>query len=98
MVIVQAGSGPKGQTGRSTVSMGGKGEGKEWREVGMRKTCAGTGGRKGANFEGTALEWIFRTRWSVCDITETGKSPSLSLFTPHSVALSSPFPRAGMQT
>lgn len=26
MVIVQAGSGPKGQTGRSTVSMGGKGE------------------------------------------------------------------------
>lgn len=63
----------------------------------MRKTCAGTDGRKGGHFEGTASEWIFRTRWSVCDVTETGKSPSPSLFTPHAVALRSPFPRAGMQ-
>lgn len=52
MVIVQAGSGPKGQTGRSTVSMGGKGKGKEWREVGMRKTWQGQAGERGAIWRG----------------------------------------------
>lgn len=53
MVIVQAGSGPKGQTGRSTVSMGGKGE----REKnGERGSCGrlvqGQVGKNGAILRG----------------------------------------------
>lgn len=54
MVIVQAGSGPKGQTGSSTVSMGGKGEGKEWRGGHAEDLCRDRR-EKGGPFGGDRL-------------------------------------------
>lgn len=56
VIVCQAGSGPKGQREEEICFHGRKrGEGGEWREVGMQRTCTGAGWRKWDRCEGT---WV----------------------------------------
>lgn len=75
--------------------MGGKGKGGKWREVGTQRTCAGTGWKRGTAVRGPGSEWLFRTRWRVCGIMETGRKPLPPFLL--SGCPQDPFPRAGMQ-
>lgn len=63
MVIVgQAGSGPKGETGRNSASMGGKGEreenGERWA---CRGLVQGQAGESGTTVRAPGSDWLFRT-------------------------------------
>lgn len=52
--------------------------GERWAHRGLVQGQAGKGGTA---VRGPGSEWLFRTRWKVCGITETGRKP-LPPFTP----------------